>query len=343
MFLDLINLYNKSSNSNRTPLEDFNTECFANILRLYKDVKDDFIYNFLNLPEDNYNILTQLKKALAEDPNCIIDLVFIGEKNVCFIENKVESFEGWEQLRRYGNVLDIHYSKLKKHLYYCTKYTDLKNEKGEYSIYNFKQFKWFEIAKFLKKYQRENPLINDYLKFLTNYKMAQDNTFKSENILSMENMLKTLEIAEFHIENCKGEFNKLFGSERYDKNFNWNQLKGHNRISHYKAGILNSKINKDYSEILYSIEFSNLKLRVQIYVNSNHHQYEEFKKLSYNDFQIKTEDFGNGFCFYVNSSLGKYLNDVDSDKDIKEWFLNSFEIMENLIINNPQLDWKHGN
>ena len=336
MFLDLINLYNKNSNSNKTPLEDFNTESFANILRLYEDVKSDFIYTFLNLPEDNYNIKTQFKRILPEDPNCIIDLVFIGDKNVCFIENKVESSEGWEQLRRYGSALDIHYSELMKHLYYCTKYTDLKNEEGEYNRYNFKQFKWFEVAKFLKKYQKENPLINDYLKFLNNYKMAQDNTFKSENILSMENMLKTLEIAEFHIENCKGEFNKLFGSEKNVRSYNWNQLKTHNRICNWSLGVLSG----GYSEVLYCIELGNLKLRTQIYVSSNNSNFQKFKDLISDQSIIKTFDFGNGFCYYVNTDLGRFLNDENSDKKIKDWFINSFEIMKNLISNNPQMDWK---
>lgn len=340
MFLDLINLYTKNSNSNRTPLEDFNTECFANILRLYENTRNDFINNFLKLPEDNYTIKTQLRKDLPSDTNCIIDLVFIGEKNVCFVENKIESSEGSEQLRRYGNVMDIHYLALKKHLCYCTKYTDLKNEKGEYDIYNFNQFKWFEIAKFLRKYQKENPLIDDYLKFLKYYKMAQDNTFKSENLLSMENMLKTIDVAEFHIENCKAEFNKSFGYEKYDRNFNWNQLRTHNRICHYSAGILKTAGNKYLSEILYSIEFRNLKLRTQIYVNSSHDQFQEFRKVNSDNAKIKTNDFGNGFCFYVDSDLGKYLNDINSDKNIKEWFLDSFEIMKTLISNNPQLDWK---
>lgn len=339
MFLDLINLYTKSGNSNRTPLEDFNTESFANILRLYENIKSDFIFNFLRLPQDSYQIKTQLKRDLPDDVNCIIDLVFIGENNICFIENKVESQEGWEQLRRYSDILDIHYLKLKKHLYYCTKHTDLKNENGQYDIYNFKQFKWFEIAKFLRKYQKENPLINDYLKFLNYYKMAQENTFKSENLLSMENMLKTIEVAEFHIQNCKPEFNKLFGSEKYDRNFNWSQLKTHNRICHYNSGILKSNL-KEYSEILYSIEFSDLKLRTQIYLPSNNSQYQEFKKISFDKDIIKTSDFGNGFCYYIDTDLGRFLNDENSDRHIKHWYLDSFEIMRNFISANPQLDWR---
>jgi len=338
MFLDLINLYTKNNNSNRTPLEDFNTECFANILNLYSDIKTDFISNFLNLPKDAYLIKTQLKKDLPNSPNCIVDLVFIGTNNICFIENKVESQEGWEQLKRYGEVLDIHYKKSNKYLFYCTKYSDIKNENGEYSKYNFKQIKWFEIANFLIKYQKSNPLINDYIKFLTNYKMAQDNTIKSENLLSMENLLKTIEVAEFHIENCKPEFNKEFGSEKYDRNFNWNQIKTHNRVCHYNSGVLKSN-NKEHSEILYCIEFNNLKLRTQIYVNANNIQYQQFKKLNFDKNIFKTYDFGNGFCYYLDTDIGKYLNDINSDKNIKQWFLNSFDIMKNIITIKSNLDW----
>ncbi|MDP3313717.1 hypothetical protein [Lutibacter sp.] len=66
MFLDLINLYKNNNNGNKTPLEDFNTEYFANILRLYKNVNDDYITNFLQLPDDNYVIKTQLKKDLPD-------------------------------------------------------------------------------------------------------------------------------------------------------------------------------------------------------------------------------------------------------------------------------------
>ena len=336
MFLDLINLYKKSIKSDRTPLEDFNTECFANILKLYKNIKNDFILNFLGLPQDEYRITTQLRKDLPEVQNCIIDLVFIGKSNVCIIENKIESQEGYKQLERYGHVLDIHYLELKKHLFYCTKYTELKNENGEYDIYNFKQFKWFEIAKFLKKYQNENPLINEYIKFLYKYKMAQENTFKSENIVAMENLQKTIEIAEFHINNSKENFNEAFRSDKAEYINNFDELKKNNRVKNWKLGILNGG---GHSEILYCIEFKKLKLKTQIYVSSSNANYEDFKKISFDRSVIKSFDFEFGFCYYVDTDLGKFLNDENSDLNIKNWFLNSFEIMNTLISNNPQLNW----
>lgn len=341
MFIDLINLFNKHSSSNKTPLEDFNTECFANILRLYKDIKHDFIRNILELPKDNYVIKTQLKRDLPDNRNCLIDLVFIGNKNVCFIENKVESGEGYEQLKRYGDALVHHYKKYGKYLFYITKYNDPKNEDGKLNKFNFTQFKWFEISNFLRTYQTDNPLINDYLKFLNKYKMEQDNTFRSENLLSMENMAKTIEIIESHIENSKYEFNKLFGSAKYDKNFNWDQIRVHNRLCHLNYPILKCEKNRP-SEILYCIDLNNLKLKTHIWVDQMHEQYENVTKLEISEKEIKSEitSGGAGIKYYVEKDLGLFLNSNNSDEEIKNWFLWSFEIMHNLIKDNPQLDWQ---
>lgn len=339
MFLDLINLYQKSFNSRKTPLEDFNTECFANILKLFKDVKNDYLSNFLNLPADNYEIKTQYKKQLPNSEYCIIDLVFIGKNNICFVENKIESFEGFEQLKRYGALLDHHFLNYNKNLHYCTKYSDPKNKSLELIPFKFKQYKWFEIAKFLKKYSTSNPLINEYLVFLNKYKMAQDNTFKIENLLTLENMLKTVEIAEFHINNSKGNFNELFDCERYNYNFNWSQFREHNRFCHYRSGIISSASNK-YSEVLYSIEFSRLKLNCQIYIVLEHEEHDSFMSIDISGGSYLIETSHHGTTIFLEEDLGKFLNNEDSDFLIKSWFSESFAKFIDLINNNPQISWK---
>jgi hypothetical protein len=339
MFLDLINLYIKTNENNRVPLEDFNTECFVGILRLYKEVNKDFIENFLQLDDDIYTLTTQVRKTLPDHTNCIIDLVFEGKKNVCFIENKIESGEGIDQLLRYGKVLDLHYGNLKKNLYYCTKYSDTKNLNGEYSRYNFRQFKWFEIAKFLRKYQEENPLIKEYLKFLNYSKMGQDNTIKAENLTCMETMLKTVEIIEFHIDNCKKEFIDSFGYNKLNKNLNWDQLKEKNRFCYYNNPILHSDKGA-WSEVLYSIDFNLLKLNSQFFIGHNHEAYNQFANLKVNNPIIKTLASEYGFSYYIVEDLGKYLNNPNSDIEIKNWFINSFSALKDLIRDNPQLNWK---
>lgn len=338
MFLNLINLYSKNLITCKTPLEDFNTECFAGILNIYFEIKSDFFYNFLKLPKDDYEIKTQYRRELIDEQRCIIDLAFIGKQNICFIENKIESSEGYEQLTRYGKILDTHFNEAKKYLFYCTKYSELKNENNNYDCYNFKQFKWFEVAKFLKKYSKDNLIVKDYLIFLKKYGMEQDNTFKIENLMSMENILKTIEIVEFHINNSKENFHKLFGSQKYNSNFNWTQLREHGRFCHYNSKVLDSDTNK-YSEILYSIEFESLSLNCHLYVSSDNEQIDNFKKINFNNPCLVLENNPWGSAVYRNENLGKFLNDDNSDTLIKNWFLESFYIFKQLIDSNPQIKW----
>lgn len=335
MFQDLLKLYKNTSN--KTPLEDFNTECFAGILNMYPKIKDDFIFNFLSLPKDDYKVITQLKKDLEDYQNCIIDFTIIGNNNVCFIENKVNSKEGDIQLFRYKLVLDNYYPNHEKYLFYCTKFSDPKNEDNEFKDYNFKQFKWFEIAKFLRNHKEKNPLVIDYLNFLNQHKMGQDNTFKINNLIVLENLNKTIEIAEFHINNAKEEFDRKFKPAKYDRNYNWSQLKGNNRFSHFSKDVLESD-NNVYSEILYSIQFETLELNTQIYLNSEHEQYSLFNiiDIENTDFNLVKYDYGS--CIYKVQKLGVFLNDEDSDKTIKEWYVNSFnELIE--IIKRSDLIW----
>lgn len=336
MFIDLIHLYKKQKDSGKTPLEDFNTEAFANILKMYPDIKDDFLENFLNLPKDNYFIKTQLKKDLKDDPNCIIDLTFIGNENVCFIENKVESSEGYKQLERYSKVLNEYYSDKIQYLCYCTKYSDPK----KFDRHNFKQFKWYEIANSLKKYRVKYPLINEYLNFLNKYNMEQDNTFRSENFIAMESMSKTLDIMEFHINNCKKEFCDLFGYENFNVNFNWGQIRNNIRFAHYSGGILKSKDPKK-SEILYSFQLEDLVLRTHIWLPKDHQFYNEFKEIKFDVNEFKANESEWGYCIYRVEKLGKFLNSDTSDIDIKNWFLDSFDKFKNLMIQNTneKLQW----
>lgn len=338
MFLDLIKLYNKQKDSGRVPLEDFNTECFANILNLYPDIKEDFVTNFFSLPADNYKVITQLNKNLPDTQNCIIDLVFIGKENACLIECKVESSEGWEQLSRYSQVLDTYYHDKTKFLFYLTKYSDVKNLNGEYDEFNYRQFRWYEVAKFLKVFSTTNPLVNDYLKFLKFYNMAQDNTLKSVNLIAMEHLMKTIEISEFHLENSAQNFKNFFGLIRGNSNFSWGQIRGHNRICKHNFGILKSKSGKG-SEILYSIQLVKLQLNVHIYVSSDHEQFKSFNDIICDPKVYNHEIFDHGSSINVREDLGMFLNDENADKNINEWFIKSFGLMKNLIVQNPQMDW----
>lgn len=340
MFQELYKLYKTRNQSNRIPLEDFNTEAFAGILKLHETVADRF-YSFLGLPPDDYLIKTQAFYQ-HELLDCFVDLILIGTNNVCFIENKVESSEGFEQLKRYSEVLDREFPNQDKYLIYCTKYSDLKNESGEYNPYNFKQIRWYEIAKILKEFQVQIPLVKDYLKFLTFHKMAQDNTIKVENLLSLENMHKTIEIMQFYLNQSKPDFDALFWTPNRDRNFQWAQINQHNRIAFNSILVLFSKSDK-VSEILYSIEFESSQLNVQIYLDKHHEQIETFKNVAKDAEGLSFVELPFGCALIIREDLGKFLNNEDSDKLIRNWFNEQFLKVKDFVEQtSDQLEWREG-
>lgn len=337
MIIDLYKLFKQFKNSNKLPLEDFNTETFAGILNLYPDIKEVLIKNLWKLPEDNYRITTQLKKSLENDFNCIIDLVVEGDNNICFIENKVNSHEGLRQLERYSLVLQKYYPNKKHYLYYCTKNSDPKNEDGKYDQFNFKQFRWYEVAKKLKPLASKKPLVRNYLNFLYQHQMAQDNTIRIENLLAIRNLSKSLEMIEFYVENSIDDFSKLFKPSLRSKSRLVDQLKQHNRICVYTEKPLLDSLG-GWSEILYGINLDELILFTQFFVSINHQQYSEFynegKKQEIFDF----EESEYGIALKISQDLGLYLNNENADNDIKIWFNKSF-LKCNDFIQSTSLSW----
>jgi len=335
VFLELIRLH-KSSRS-PVPLEDFNTEAFAGVLKMYPEVLDQFCVEFLELPEDKYVIRTQLRQTISgDDPNCIVDFVLEGENNICFIENKVESSEGYEQLERYIKALKENHPGKKHYLNYCTLYADPKNIQN-FDGFKFEQFRWYEIARFLKHFE-EKPGVQLYLEFLKEYKMNEDYTLKTEDLITMERMRKTLEIALFHLDNVKADFDKKFNMVKTDKNFHWDQLRGHSRLCYYQEDVLVG-VKKEASKILYGIDLNALKLFLHVQVDKGHKQYENFQKLV-EDSGFKHINLPNDRkALQLTSDLGQFLNDPKADGLIAKWFKNGFELLQELIRQDQQLSW----
>lgn len=332
MFQSLFRLYDKQKV--KRPLEDFNTECLAGILQMYKEVREDFIIRFLNLPQDKYKLDTQLKRGLEDTTDCIIDMVFEGESNICFIENKVHSTEGWTQLERYAKALDKHYPDHEKYLFYCTKFSDPKNQDGEFKGYHFKQFRWYEVANFLKAYKNNYPVINDYLHFLEQHGMAQDNTLRTENLLALQHLRKSKEIAEFHLNNAKSLFETYFGKiEKSSKAFTIEQVQSHNRFAFHISRLTESD---GYSEILYSVDLAHLVFNVHIYLPQDHKQVDIFKNINLQNSNFKLAEHEWGSSIYRHLPLAHFLGDTEAESSILKWYEESFRELRDLLINNPQ-------
>ena len=82
-----------------------------------------------------------------------------------------------------------------------------------------------------------------------------------------------------------------------------------------------------------------MQLNVQIYVRANHEQYAKFNDIVVDPKIYKRAKYEHGSSISIREDLGSFLNDEEADKNIMEWFLKSFELMKDLMLQNPQLEW----
>jgi len=337
MFLNLYRLYRKNGYSDRSPLEDFNTEVFAGILNLSNKIFNDFI-NLLELPEDNYEVRTQRRYSLKGRPDCIIDLILIGENNICFIENKVHSGESWEQLDRYCEALDTHFKDQQKHLVYCTKFTDHKSE----TRHKFKQIRWYQIAEILRRYSENDFYLNNYLEFLKHFNMAQKNTFNPEMVISMENIKDAVETIKIHVENARPYFEDIFNLDK--SSFQEATTSSKDRVAGYTTNILPE--HTAHTEILYCIKVSLVKLQTQIFINKAHSSIEEVKEkieayIQTNaEVQLGFREHPMGFVIYMDRKIYDLINDPEADEKIKLWFVDSFNEFAKFLKATPEIGWR---
>lgn len=331
MLNQLLSLYKK--HRSKTPLEDFTTEVFVGILNLEEDIKIAFIQDFLKLPESNYSLKTQVKYELDNDQNCVIDFVLEGENSICFIENKVNSKEGYRQIERYCKVLEsLADSDLETHLFYCTKYFDKKTLKE----HNFKQIRWFQIAKFLKKY-KENKFVENFLDFLITHDMAQELTINAKDFVSLENLQDLINLINGHLNRVKPVFKKTFNAKKVSDGTSTTQIIKHNRMIYYLTGIL---ATKGWSELKYGFQFSSPSIYVSIYLDKSNPDYKELMNAVKTMPNFTTVTYDKGSSINIKKDISVFLNDEQADTKIADWFKDAFKQYAELIKNTGQLDWK---
>lgn len=334
MFNSLYKLYR--SNSKKTPLEDFNTECFKGILEFYPVILKSFV-KFLKLPEGNFKIKTQAKFHLQNHPNCVVDMVLESNSVICFIENKVNSKEGWEQLERYSLVLD-NIKKIKPtketYLKYCTKNVDLKKN----IRHRFTQFRWFHIGKWLELNHNNNVMVNNYLNFLKEQQMAMDTSISTNTVITLKHFLKTYEAMDFHIKEAIAPLKKQFPHSKIEKQEKISKLREHDRIARFIRNPLSDK--SQYSEILYCIHFELVKLQTQIWISKLHPQCEKIAKRGKDSGLFEYSEIDQfGLNLRNSKKLFHFIDRKKSDQEIRQWFEDSFIKIKTFIDDNPDLNW----
>ncbi|KIA99456.1 hypothetical protein OA93_04630 [Flavobacterium sp. KMS] len=332
MLNQLLKLYIR--NSYKTPLEDFTTEVFTGLLNLEEEIKISFIEDFLKLPKSDFQLKTQVKYELENDTNCIVDMVLQSETHLCFIENKVNSKEGNRQIERYCKVLDIFNNDgYTTSLFYCTKYF----EKKEFSNHSFQQFRWFQIAKFLKKFQ-SNKLVNEFLNFLKTHNMAQELTFNAKDFMTLDNLQNIINVMNGYLDRVKPTFEHTFKtSSKISDGRTISQILNHNRLIYYYKEIISET---GWSELKYGFQLQTPNIYVGIWIDKSNKKFSEFteySKLNLGGFNIEIKS--NGISIELKKDISIYLNNEEADFEISEWFKNAFEKFADIIKQTPQFNW----
>jgi PD-(D/E)XK nuclease superfamily len=221
LFNRLLKLHNGS-----TPLEDFFTELVAHLFSTNKEILYVWL-KYLDLLETEANLdvyistqqtFERLSHHFSDSrPDIIIELVDGTNRDIIFIESKIGSSEGCNQLQRYAEILDKLPDFRNKYLIYITRDFEPK-ERG--SIFQeipkskvyFKQARWHQFYQFLKT-QADSMLVEEIIKFMQEHQMAHNNQFSSIDVIALANFTKSIKLME---QTMWGEvsqkFNQVLGS-----------------------------------------------------------------------------------------------------------------------------------
>ncbi len=331
VFSRLLKLY--KTNSSKTPFEDFTTEILADILANDQGRCDTFVNEVLKIEGTNFSVSTQEHYVSSgpRHPDCRIDLVFKSDDVLCFMENKVESREGFIQLTRYEKVLNDNASVYKTYLRYCTKYFDCKN----IDSHNFYQFRWAEVYRFLKRWN-SSDLIHSYLKFLEENDMSDNMDFNLNDLIALQNATQVVNRMDRYFQKIKPYFYKIFQNVTLKDNSlsMFKQLKFHSRYVSY----VESTFGGGWSELGFGFDFTNgnPEVKVWIWCAPDNNKKANFKEaIGSIDYLVSNGEDWIGLYKPVSDFLSAEYMEIG----IEKWFVEAFSQFKKFILDTPQLEW----
>lgn len=328
LFASLIKLYR--SHQLKTPLEDFTTEIFADILGQNELIRTRFVNDILKVSGKGFSVATQESFFFDLDglQSCKIDMVFRNEDSICFLENKVHSEEGFGQLSNYCLALDGLTLYQNRYLRFCTKFYQ---DKAHIHQHDFRQFRWCNIANFLASWS-DQEIIGTFLEFLELNKMGNSTDFILQEVLALENFNPALSKMDGYLDKLKPRFQSIFGDYKMPKNMT--QIREHTRHVFWKEYLFGDF----YSELGVGFKFTATPhLTVWIWTPEENPGIDDFKKL----LAGMDEGFHNGINYFeLLKPLYDFISLDRMEEDIENWFINAFAKIQQLVILYPGLEWK---
>lgn len=353
LFKQLLRLHKGS-----IPLEDFFTEIVAYFLSENKKVLFSWLkYSHVLKLGDHLDahITTQktYKHHVRGDekrPDIVVELSNRDGYDLIFIESKVGSCEGYNQLSDYAEILDALPGYRHKILVYITRDFDPKKEAVVLqNILNvrFKQLRWHQFYQFLNT-QTSSELKQEIITFMQENRMAQSNQFSSTDILALANFPSALELIEqvmwgkvlHKFEEILGEHKSLeFRKRRALQNIQWH---GRYVLTSWMPNRWTCFVGF-FTKPVDSSGYPTVRLLLQVDPKSPKRQeiINEFRQISNNsDWNPYDLDTPNAWSYIaLEKSLRDFLSLEDHVFAIEEFFLNALQGLENIRQQYPQLPW----
>lgn len=346
IFKTLFDLRLKAHNR---PFEDYLTEIISFVLNRDLELFNNFLNHFkiVNYQVESYEITTQitLKKLKGHSTDSRPDMAIFLEDKAVFFENKVNSKEGYKQLKRYAEHLcDL--SDEKKTLVYLTKHYDIKNQKKIFedcdSEIDFIQIRWYKIYRFFKKY-KSDPIIFELLLFMKQNNLSMNNQFNPSDIITLSNFTNVRKMMD---ESMFGKVSKRFkqvNKGHTQRGASMTQLRKHDRYIYYCdhkerlwSGLgywMNSTNEKDYPDVGIIIEIAPQSIYRKEVISTFKSIVEQRK--SWRGYNLSNPKAWAGITY--GRSLQSFLSDDSQLEKIKEFFLIGIDEMEEIFKENPNL------
>lgn len=342
------------------PLEDFFTEIAAYLLSTKKEILFSWLKysHILDLGDCLEACITTQKTfnhPITGDekrPDIVIELANGDSHDVIFIESKIGSHEGYQQLSDYAEILNSLPGYRQKLLIYITRDFDPKQESAVLEhISNpevkFKQLRWHQFYQFLST-QGSSELIQEVTQFMQEYRMAQNNQFSSIDVLALANFptsLKLMEEVMWGKVFCKfqevlGHYKSLqFRKRRALQNIQWH---GRYVMGAWMPDKWLCWLGFDL-KTLNSFEYPVVRIVLEIDPKSPHRNkiIKEFKDIctqfSWRGYELDKPNIWSHIA--IERSLRSFLVEEDHVVAIENFFLDGLGQLQIIKNQYPQLPW----
>jgi len=350
-------LFHVLKNSNGNPYEDFLTELFAEhlsedtcIVEFFTQLLDEPVKELNHLSVDTQVTYPALMHHQTDSrPDIVIQFYDGQQHHIVFIECKLASSEGVEQLSRYADHLNVFSAKGSRcYLIYLTQYFEEKDGTSLSSKspnLKFMQLRWYQIYKWIKQSAIQSDYASKLLDYMEEIGLEDNRKFSPIDVYGIQHMNRLQRMMDECMDDAvDGLMTELFGKalQQYNR---YNQLKymeryvkaseQEGRATEVAVGFYIS--DDDYPIISVVYEFNPRRCPDSSKVIAAMHDFIATHP-EWETFDLNSNAEWQGIS--CDRSLVKFLHHEDHILEIQKFYLEKLKELHAIKVKHPDLYWK---